>query len=164
MSRLAALHEEEMRLLDRVQALRPLARSSSLADEPVQREYGAVHLEYVELAERGAREALKRAVFLQWIEQADPPFLTGVEELDASACERTWTMVEQLCSLRQLDAELAWMLPYDFGIAEWVFPLDRCPAVVDLCRPRASDRPEVTAAQTFSGRGQMGLYGGAYRR
>jgi hypothetical protein len=163
-SELAALHDQELRLLERVEALRSVSRTSSLADDAVKTEYARVHRAYVELAERGAREALKRAVFLPWIEQAEPSFLTGVEDLDAGACEQTWTMLEQLCALGQLDSELMWMLPYYFGIAEWVFPSDRCPCVVDLCRPRASNPPSVHAAQTFAGRGQMGLYWGAYGR
>jgi len=77
--------------------------------------------EYIHLAEAGDVEALKRAIFLQWFEVAEPPFLSGILDLDREAATRGMALVERLCAGGEIEDELAWMFPYYFLIAEWAF-------------------------------------------
>jgi len=96
-------------------------KTTALTELGVFRAYTEIHREYIHLAEAGDVEALKRAIFLQWFEVAEPPFLSGILDLDREAATRGMALVERLCAGGEIEDELAWMFPYYFLIAEWAF-------------------------------------------
>lgn len=159
---LEELQREEDRLLEQVRLTEGTveARTSALAAHGVFRSYTKIHSHYVELAETGDFEALKRAIFLQWFEVVEPPFLTGIQGLDKNAVVRAIALIEQLCAATAIDDELAWMLPYYYLIADWAFPsAEKCPHFIAYCKanePKGLVR--LPARTRLEGRGQMGDY------
>jgi hypothetical protein len=107
------LEADAARLLHQVEAGGRAPREQVEAALPhVFRAYADVHRDYVDLAEGGDVEALKRAVFLQWFEVVEPPFLTGLSGLHDSAASRLMALLERRCADGGIDDELGWMLPY----------------------------------------------------
>jgi len=129
------LAREEGRLLRQVRSLEGTveAKGAGLGALGVFAAYAEVHRRYTALAEAGSTEALKRALFLQWFAAAEPPFLTGISELDREAERRTAMLTERLCATGTMDEELGWMLPHYFLIASWAFPLSECPQLSAYC-------------------------------
>lgn len=159
---LAALAEEEERLLAEVRSGTGTMEATCAALEArgVLHAYAIVHRRYVELAEAGDLEGLKRAIFLQWFEVLEPPFLTGVENLDRDAAARAIALVEALCAADALDEELRWMLPYYFLLCDWAFPpAEQCASFTAYCREHAPrSLMPVPSSMLLDGRGQMGEY------
>lgn len=156
------LAREEDRLLRQVRSLKGTmeAKTAELEALGVFSAYAAIHRRYVELAEDGSLEALKRALFLQWFGVVEPPFLTGISDLDRESVRRTGALVEGLCASKTVDDELGWMLPYYFRIADWAFPPpEECPHLSTYCetnKPQGLVQPQPGAQ--LEGRGQMGDY------
>lgn len=136
------------------------AKYAELEARGVLHSYIEVHRDYVELAAGGDIEALKRAIFLQWFEVVEPPFLTGIANLDRDAVVGAMELIENLCAAAAIDDELAWMLPYYFLIAEWAFPAPaQCPHFTAYCKEHAPNGLVLPAVGTeLRGRGQMGEY------
>lgn len=157
---LRALGREETQLLARVGSVEGTMEVKTAALAGVSQAYATVHRNYVELAENGDLEALKRAVFLQWFAVVEPPFLTGLSDLDQGSVARAMAVVDRLCAAGALDDELAWMLPYYYLIAEWAFPPgEECPHFAAYCKtnePKGLVQPP--ASTQLAGRGQMGDY------
>ena len=86
-------------------------------------EYAEIHRDYVELAADpvAGMEALKRAVFLDWYELAEPACFSGLSGLDAAARRECLRALDRLCARDGLDAELAWVLPWYFLVAAYAF-------------------------------------------
>ena len=124
-------------------------------------EYSRVFQRYLALARppRSDLEALKRAAFLAWYEQAEPWCFTGVGELPPDACRSVVELLEPLAG--ELDEELVWMLRWYYFIAEWAYPaLDAHPRLGGIL---VSGDPQTwrrhrAAAERMRGRGLMGEY------
>lgn len=105
---LSELAEREEFLLAELRSPEPLA--IALRHGGIGRAYADVHRGYVQLAETGDLEALKRAIFLQWFQVAEPAFLSGIGDLDADAMTCALALVDKLCSSNLVDEEFQWML------------------------------------------------------
>ena len=123
-------------------------------------DYAVIHCEYVELAVEGNAEALKRALFLQWYRVTEPSYLCGLSDLDLAAEHRLLLLVDRLCASNGLDAELGWMLPYYYLIADYYFQHEgQYPALVAYCQTHAHwGRLQQPTGFESDGRGQMGDY------
>jgi hypothetical protein len=101
-------------------------------------------------------EALKRVVFLAWYEPAEPCMFTGLFQLPGRTMGSAIAYLERDRACAAPDAELSWMLPWYYLIADYVFPdLKEAP-----CLARYLGAPYKTppAYPAFSNRGQMGDY------
>ena len=121
--------------------------------------YEKVHASYVDLADAlGDIEALKRAIFLQWFQGAEPTFLSGISDLNKNQKQRAFDLANQRVLGCTLDDELRWMLPIYYLIADYTFKGDGIDALLDFCQRRKENpRPKISPSQ-FVGRGQMGDY------
>ena len=122
--------------------------------------YGAwrrIFAEYVALARSGDLEALKRALFLTWYEQAEPSELSGLDLLDAGLKEEVFQMLEDLAARDGFDDELQWMLPYYHSIADWYLP-----SGFDRVEKASKQSEELWRRRcpggSFDNRGQLGIY------
>ena len=160
-----ALDLAEQQLLVQVRRVAGLMdeKHEQLQQSGVFREYGEIYEAYVELIESESvgLEALKRAVFLMWYEQAEPACFSGVFELSAKASRKVLKFLENKIEAGELDIELKWMLPYYNMIADWVFSqhADFPNLVAYLSRSDSELWHEVDMrAEFFAHRGQMGAY------
>lgn len=102
-----------------------------------------------------AMEALKRVVFLAWYEHAEPCMFTGLYLLPGKM-ESAIAYLERDRACAAPDAELSWMLPWYYLIADYAFPdLNKSPC---LARFLAASYTTTPAYPAFSNRGQMGDY------
>ena len=122
-------------------------------------EYSEIHQEYVRLAQTGDNEALKRALFLQWFEYAEPTALTGIYQLDEKAKDAVFQIIEKKCQSDGLDTELKWMIPYYFQISPY-FHERKYPKFTSFCKsnPPSKKNPAPPKDAQFSNRGLMGRY------
>jgi hypothetical protein len=138
-------------------------KHEQLQQKGVFREYVEIYEAYVDLIESESEglEALKRATFLMWYEQAEPACFSGVFGLSEAVNRRVLVGLERGIEADGLDFELKWMLPYYNMIAEWVFPND-----TDLPHLRSFlanadfglwERVSLKVEE-FTDRGQMGEY------
>jgi len=162
------LAAEEGLLLEQVRALDGTIeeKTQQLTDLGVFGAYADIHRNYVRLAKEGDQEALKRALFLQWFEVAEPAFLTGLSDLDADEKSVALALAEKECSSQNLDDEFRWMVPYYYLIAEWfVQESGQVPNLIEFCRSHVpTGRIVPQAAVAFDGRGQMGDYWESLRK
>jgi len=84
-------------------------------------EYFAIHKEYSDLANNDI-EALKRGLFLQWFYIVEPPFLTGIFELDEIAQDKIIKILNDLILSNSIDYELKQMLKH---YKEWNYVYER---------------------------------------
>ncbi len=78
-----------------------------LANLGVFGEYKAIHLSYAQLIDKYlSKEALKRALFIQWFCLTEPFFLSGINDIDRQAELTVLTQLEQLLSTNETDAKL----------------------------------------------------------
>lgn len=121
--------------------------------------YREIHRQYVRLAEVGDLEALRRAVFLQWIALIEPPVFTGVGVLDSTSESQIMDLLERMCLSGNIDVQLRWMLPHYAVVAEWWLEAEKVPALAAFCR--RSDAGNALAQPrdcAYEGRGQLGEY------
>lgn len=114
-----------------------------------------IFAEYVALARSGNLEALKRALFLAWYEQAEPSPLSGLYLLDAEAKKEVLQMLEDLARQDQLDEELKLVLPYYYAVADWYLPAG-FNALLKASKTDVDLRSLLSC--TFENRGQLGEY------
>jgi len=160
-----ALNLAEQQLLSRVERVTGLMeeKDAHLRQNGVYEAYGKIYEAYVELLESESEglEALKRAVFLMWYEQAEPSCFSGVSGLSEKASRKMFEALERRIEAGSLDFELKWMLPYYNEIAEWVFPkYTDLPYLQSFLALADSDLLEKARlkAEDFMNRGQMGDY------
>ena len=67
-----------------------------------------------------SREALKRALFIQWFEVAEPFFLTGILDIDDQSNATVIELVDEAMQVGD-DAELWQMVAWDGQVAEYAF-------------------------------------------
>jgi len=126
-------------------------------------EYGKIYEAYVELmeSENEGLEALKRAIFLMWYEQAEPACFTGIFGLSEDASRKVFETLEHRIETGKLDLELKWMLPFYNDIAEWVFSkYADLPCLEEFLATANSElwQEVELKAEDFVNRGKMGDY------
>jgi hypothetical protein len=88
-------------------------------------DYKSVHTKYVELAKKSSGEigleALKRALFLQWMAQAEPAGLTGLYEIDSDCEKKLITLLSDTLGNQPIDPELMFMIQWYYSITDWYF-------------------------------------------
>jgi hypothetical protein len=115
--------------------------------------------QYVLLAKNGDVEALKRAFFLAWYEQAEPDWSSGIKGLDYRLIEEVFQMLDALIETGEVDLELSWMLPWYYHIAPWYLdPYDDLHTLKQASKGGWDLYREFCGDSSFEGRGQLGEY------
>jgi hypothetical protein len=138
-------------------------KHKQLEQNGVFKEYGKIYEAYVQLIESQSEglEALKRATFLLWYEQAEPACFSGVFGLSERASRKVLESLERKIEAGELDFELKWMLPYYNMIADWVFSqYADLPHLLAFLGKSNSElwQEAFMKAKGFVNRGQMGVY------
>ena len=160
-----ALNLAEQQLLSQVERVTGLMeeKHEQLQQSGVFREYGKIYEAYVELIESESEglEALKRAAFLMWYEQAEPSCFTGIFGLTEDASRKVFESLERRIEAGGLDSELKWMLPFYNTVADWVFSkyvgLPHLQGFLATANPHVLQDADLKA-EDFLNRGQMGDY------
>ncbi len=123
--------------------------------------------QYVMLAKTGDREALKRAVFLYWYSFSEPHELSGIPALDNDLAQEVLGLVDTMLQRGECDAELTWMLPFYYSIAD--FYLDHSwPDRFEHVRRASKENKDfwqtLCLESTFENRGQLGQYWESIRK
>lgn len=143
----------------------PAQRLKALEKWGVFTRYREIHRDYAGLLAdpASATEALKRAVFLQWLMFAEPAFLTGLSALLPGPSAAVLAELERRAAEDEVDDELAAMLGWYFVVADHAFPPEpELPRVHALAHVHARRAERLTGP--FAGRGQMGQYWLALQR
>jgi hypothetical protein len=120
-----------------------------------------IHLEYSCLLgdPQSGLEALKRALFIQWIAQAEPPRLTGIQDLYESAEKRVLKFLDTLFREGKPDSELIMMIAWYNQVTDWYFQemkeLSGIRCFVES--EHGKSMPNFRKSQ-FENRGMMGEY------
>ncbi len=107
------------------------------------------------------KEALKRALFLQWYSNIEPTMLTGIGNLNKDLQGDVLKEIQRLLESKDADRELIWMLRWYDSITEWYFEKF---SNLSLLQEFLQDKyPNIRLAtiftdESFVGRGQMGVY------
>ena len=134
-------------------------RNEHLHENGLYRESANVFKAYVELAEAGNLEAIKRALFYTWYQISEPNSLSGIPQLDDVLVLKVLTIVDQMAKEGVLDEELKNMLPFYYLVACYYF--ERFDGLEDL---KAASEPgddiytQVSNSFDYTNRGQMGYY------
>ncbi len=123
--------------------------------------------EYVMLARTGDKEALKRAVFLHWYSLSEPHELNGIPALDKDLVQEAFGLVDNMLQTPECDAELKWMLPYYYSVADFYitsFGPDRFGNVLRASKENKNLWLTACLESTFENRGQMGKYWGSSQK
>jgi hypothetical protein len=156
---------EEDRLLTVVEQARGLLeeKTGQLDHAGVFDQYRAVHTGYARLLTHSddGLEALKRAIFLQWIAQIEPSCYTGVREVETAAAQWVIAAAQRRLADGPANTELAVMLRWYDSLTGWYFgqfaemaALQR--HLVDGEAPQ--QLADVFTEQSLANRGQMGQY------
>jgi len=129
-------------------------------------EYQQIHREYAALISEDADglEALKRALFIQWFAIVEPPFCTGICDVDAQACCRVFQELERRASEDILDGELHWMTSWYYQTADFYFRESSQLCINRLANLAAPLAEARRASPNMLQRGQMGIYWSALLR
>ncbi|QKZ11223.1 hypothetical protein [Spirosoma sp. KUDC1026] len=130
-----------------------------LEEEGVFEAYKQVHSQYAALAQENS-EALKRGLFLQWYALVEPPFLSGINDIDPQAETRLIDTLDDKISQDEVEPELYAMVSY---YADWEFVFDRfagCDNLQRLISGRLSYNRIIHQLKqsNLTTRGQMGIY------
>jgi hypothetical protein len=100
-------------------------KAKQFANKDIFRRYAELYEAYVALVASENRaeknEALKRALFLQWIGATEPPLLTGVNTLAVPTQFAVLEAVQNLVVEDGLDNEFRWMLDWYYRITDRYF-------------------------------------------
>ncbi|MEM8863381.1 MAG: hypothetical protein AAGD96_34150, partial [Chloroflexota bacterium] len=109
---------------------------------------------YVELADDGNLEALKRALFYAWYEKAEPHVFSGMKFLDTESSERVLKLVGQYFELEaNPDDEILAMFSHYQLITDWYFEnLNTFPT------PEKLSKSSYSKIKSVDERGLMGRY------
>src|SRR5688572_489833 len=122
---LEILDQAERQILEKVTTASGLMEEKhrKLTEKGVYGEYQAIFEQYVDLIESPVEglEALKRAVFLRWYEDAEPSCFSGLDGLSEQATRKIFESLDKRLKSKEIDSELEWMLAYYNEVAEWVF-------------------------------------------
>lgn len=117
--------------------------------------------EYVTLARTGDREALRRAIFLHWYSLAEPQELSGIPLLDKDLAREVLGLVDAMLHQGGDDAELRWMLPFYYSVADIYIDHFWPDQLEDLRRASKENKDlwqTLCLKSAFENRGQMGKY------
>jgi hypothetical protein len=139
-------------------------RSSSIGEE-----YRQLHAEYWAILHASPNrqeqlELLKRLVFINWYQWAEPSIYSGIDELDEEVVQAAYSLLDRWLSQSSLDQELRWMLSYyatwDYAILP--FSENHLPfltAFVKEVSQSASSPPyQQLPHHSMDNRGLMGRY------
>ncbi len=136
-------------------------RDEFLTNSGLYDEWRKIYKQYVDLAETGDIEALKRAIFYAWYQLAEPGWLSGISDLPDEQTKSVVFVLEDHLSQGLKDAELEIMLPYYMLICSYYleryYPLPFIQkASVNV---KGGGRPILKSSE-WAYRGQMGDYWG----
>jgi hypothetical protein len=156
------LAKEESRLLDQVRAADGLMeeKHAVLRESGIYAAYSKVHQGYAALIDDplSGREALKRALFIQWYSVSEPSCFTGIRDLDSEAEAKVFHKLDELAERTQLDDELHYMLSWYYRISDWYFDArSDVPNLIGWLDDSHHDLPSYQK-RDFDDRGQMGDY------
>lgn len=141
----------------------PRARFQRVHERGIATAFREIHERYVELLTDPARatEALKRALFLQWYAEQEPPSATGIWDLDEEARDAVILELDRRVRSGEIDPELRDMLARYYREAPWYFDgqeegQDLKPYLRDVGGP--GDGGPSAAVRADEGRGLMGEY------
>ena len=121
-NKLDNLAAKEELLLVQVKALAKEPDAHSDLRSRTTQEYLSIWQSYSQLALADSdAEALKRAIFIQWYGQAEPPILTGINSLPQPEQETNCELVARMLNLQTKDEEFHVMLSWYAYIADWCF-------------------------------------------
>lgn len=105
-------------------------------------------------------EALKRAIFYFWFQQAEPSFLSGLGELKEETNDKVFAKLDAIAKKGEIDGELAWMLPYYYTITDWLFDdIYKSTGPLKQVLTHNGDRWQFDCdPKAFRNRGLMGRY------
>lgn len=161
------IHElaaEETRLLAVVERAHGLieAKEAELDYAGVYDSYRAVHVAYARLITNpiDGLEALKRALFLQWIAQIEPSCFTGVREIETGVEQYVIQATSRRLADHLADTELIVMLNWYASLTDWYFAQFPLMPQREGCTHDESTQQlaAVFTEQSLTNRGQMGRY------
>jgi hypothetical protein len=138
-------------------------KEKQLAQLGVFAEYCSIHRDYVACLSDAlsGMEALKRALFIQWIALTEPSCFTGIRglDLDWDSQKRVLEVLDAVLRDDRADSELTMMLDWYIRIADWYFEkLNGYPAISRFVgQPLETPLPTPRRTQ-FEDRGAMGEY------
>jgi hypothetical protein len=154
------LAKQEEALVHRIRNIKGGYREFPSDYDSIFNEYEKIHYEYTNLAIHSSNiEALKRAVFIQWFEVAEPEFLSGIKQLDQESKVLVFDELQKIFLSKSIDEEFVWMLNCYYRIAPFfLVPRSRFRKVIKFLEGLSEWKPEKAADFSFLNRGQMGLY------
>jgi hypothetical protein len=162
---LDVLADKEQALLQRLQRLGDEGVRDGQDHDDIQQRYSEIYHCLVSMLSSESRrlEALKRAVYLQWIALLEPPQVTGMIGPGRETASTVLATVDKALREGWYDEELEWMLRWCNSITPWYF--DGYRSLPDLGRLLATEDPDIDLAQhldlaSLPRRGQMGSYFG----
>jgi len=135
-----------------------------LNDKGVYDKYKQVHRLYADNSGKDL-ESLKRGLFIQWYYLCEPPYLTGINELDENAERKIIEQLDYLITADKLDFELKWMLKYYYN---WDYVFERFKKYKGLQdwikNQMGSELPDTIDRNEMQQRGRMGRYWNSLNR
>lgn len=174
MKRLDALSDNELVICKIVNSLEGTieVRIKKLVDDDVFNTYRKIHAEYFQLflvKEESSQkiEILKRIIFLNWLSMVEPSFLTGMDNLDMTVVNDSFSYLNNFLELVKMDSEFRWMLSFysswDYillGVAN--SNLEQLTAFVQKVDRSLFHVPKELNRGMMTNRGQMGIYWSSY--
>lgn len=136
-------------------------KSAALRADGTAAAYREVASGYLQFARSGSLEALKRALFLCWYAQVEPPCFTGLGNIDSDQILQAKELMVRRLESGDFDDEYAAMIGWYARVADWWFSgAETVPDVTDRVREFTSLAcpSDVCEAGEFVGRGAMGAY------
>ena len=139
-------------------SLRTIGTEKQLRQKGVYDKYKQVHSSYADKSDKDL-ESLKRGLFIQWYSLTEPPYLTGINELEQNAERKIIEQIDNLITSEKLDHELKWMLKY---YCNWDYVFERFKEYKGLQHwiqnQMGSELPDTIDRNEMQQRGQMGRY------
>jgi hypothetical protein len=154
------LTQIESELIDRVRSVTGLMEEKQAAlKTKVFAEYSLLHSRYTELVDdtNCGREALKRALFIQWSAVSEPACFSGICGVEKSAEEYVLKALDDLAQKRGFDEELRFMLYWYYEVTDWYFDRQDTPHLRVFLNANPHVPPHYRKSD-FANRGQMGKY------
>ena len=136
-------------------------RDSYMKEHGLYDAWGEIYKKYVELAQQGDLEGLKRALFYAWYQLSEPGWLSGINELPDSRTLIVVNLLEARLDQGIQDQELEYMLPYYMSVCSYYlerfYPL---PNIERASSKNSDDARNQAGRSDWTHRGQMGAYWG----